>query len=275
MGKRSSYDSILGGNTTLAASLFQSLASDEQTLRLVIDQIAAQGNWAINRKLMNSARFGGYVSGDGSISVESNILIESFVTSAENTEDLWGAVLARLYDYAIDLVLSQTRSADLLVSPEVGDIGTMRVDLSIQRGLRSLESISHFEEFALRRGGVLGAAYSAGLVSFEKAFRIIDEAERFREWLSDLPPDTDIITEYHAAVTRGTVLETLAGRAVRFAFVTGGGLMAGLVSAEAGLAAGASLGAFDTFVLDRIAKGWRPNAFIDELKRRLPHGDHD
>jgi hypothetical protein len=274
-GRKASYESILGGNVAPTANMFRSLASDQQSLRMAIDQIAAEGTWTIDRNKLNAAHFAGHTLDDGSITIDSNVPIEAIVTPTESNGDLWGTVLARLHDYAIDLVLSQTRSADLIVSPEVGDMATMRIDLSIQRGQRSSKSITQFEEFTLRRGGVLGAAYTAGLVSFDKALGIIDEAEKFRGWLNKLPPNADLIAEYHAAVTRGTVLETVAGRAIRYALITGGGLLAGLASAEAGVGATLGLGAFDTFVVDRIARGWRPNAFIDGLKRGLPQGDDD
>jgi|SRR5579859_469575 len=272
-GRRASYARILGGDVSKTTGLFRSLASDDQTLRLAIDQLASQGKWTLDSRRLGAARLGARELDDGTITVESTIPIEAFVTPVDDKEDLWGAVLARLHDYAIDLVLSQNRSADLIVSPEVGDMATSRIDLSLQRGLKSAERISEFEEFTMQRGGVLGEAYASGLVSFERALGIIDDAQRFRTWVNDLPPSADLIREYHEAATKGTILETLAGRAVRFALITGGGVLVGLASAEAGVAASMGLGAFDTFVVDRIARGWRPNAFIEGLKRKLPQRD--
>jgi hypothetical protein len=148
-------------------------------------------------------------------------------------------------------------------------MATKRLDLCLKRGGKSSELISEFEEFTMDRGGALGAAYLAGIVTFEQALGIVDDAQRFRNWLSDVPPSADLIREYHEAVTRKTVLETFGGRAARFALINGGGILAGVTSPVAGVAASLGLGMFDTFVLDRIARGWRPNAFIDGLKRRL------
>lgn len=278
MGRKASFTKILGGDLGETTNLFRSLASDEQTLRLAIDQIASQGKWVVDSEKLGAAHLGAHDLDDGSITIESTVPIEAFVTGAAAGEDLWGTVLARLYDYAIDLVLSQNRSADLIVSPEVGDMATKRIDLSLQRGLRSAEKISEFEEFTMERGSVLGAAYAAGVVDFERALGIVDDAQRFRKWLSKVPPSADLIREYHEAATKGTILDTLGGQAARFALITGGGVVAGLATtahAEVGIATSLGLGAFDTFVVDRWLKGWRPNAFIEGLKRKLPQRDDD
>lgn len=268
-GKKADYKSIFGGEFTQVGDLFCSLASDEQTLRIMIDQIVGEGYSIIDSDRMASARFHVHQIGSNAITVDSSIPIEELVNSREANEDIWGAIFARLHDYAIDLFLSQNRSADLIVSPEVDEMATKRLDLSLKRGGKSSELISQFEEFTMDRGGALGAAYLAGIVTFEQALGIIDDAQKFRKWLSDVPPSADLIREYHEAATRKTVLETFGGRAARFALINGGGILAGVTSPVAGVAVSLGLGMFDTFVLDRIAGGWRPNAFIDGLKRKL------
>ena len=57
-------------------------------------------------------------------------------------------------------------------------------------------------------------------------------------------------------------LDRLPGRAARFALFTSGGAVLDLA---AGLPIGLALGLADTFILDKLVRGWRPNQFIEDV----------
>jgi len=115
----------------------------------------------------------------------------------------------------------------------------------------------------------LSDCYNSGGISFEDALRLIDRTTRFREWLVGLAPDADILAEYHAAIAKEGITDKLPIAAARFAFFTasGAGIDALTGGSGIGTLAGVSLSAFDTFVIDKILKGWRPNMFVETARR--------
>jgi hypothetical protein len=92
----------------------------------------------------------------------------------------------------------------------------------------------------------------------------MDKARKFKEMLQGANPDIGLLQTYVKEVRRASWLDKLGPKTVRFgvASIAGVALEAALptgVSAVAGFA----LGGFDFFLLDKIARGWRPNSFIE------------
>jgi hypothetical protein len=83
--------------------------------------------------------------------------------------------------------------------------------------------------------------------------------------LTKKSPESDLIKEYYAEVTKETVADKLPGKTARFSVFTGLGLAADAVlTGGLGTVTGVSLGALDTFYLDKLLAGWKPNQFIDD-----------
>ena len=71
------------------------------------------------------------------------------------------------------------------------------------------------------------------------------------------------------------MFDKLPGEGLRFSLFTGAGIrvdscLTGGISAAIGVAFG--LG--DTFLLDKLVKGWKPNQYIDEIEKFLKN-NHD
>ena len=65
-------------------------------------------------------------------------------------------------------------------------------------------------------------------------------------------------------------MEKLPTKAYRFGFFTGAGLLADIVVPTGfGTAAGVSIGAADSLLIDKLIKGWKPNQFIDGPMRKF------
>ena len=95
--------------------------------------------------------------------------------------------------------------------------------------------------------------------------QVIRKAEEFKTWLQGVESNSDLLKEYYQAVTKETKLEKLPGKSVRFSLFTGLGLAADATfTGGLGTLAGVSLGALDTFYLDKLIAGWKPNQFIEE-----------
>lgn len=131
--------------------------------------------------------------------------------------------------------------------------------------------ISQFQEIVLSDYKAIGEALKARQIKFSDFLEILQKADKFRDWLQKIEQDKNIVAEYFKAVTTETWVDKLPTKGVRFALFTGAGLLIdAIMPTGLGTATGISLGAGDTFLLDKVLKGWKPNQFVDELKEELP-----
>ena len=260
-----SYDKMLGNQKQFDAT-FCSLATDTDTLRIALAMEAVLSEKSVNQSVIADLNIESH-NFDGEILIVSNI--EPHALVGREPSFGWGNVLATLQDYAIDATVSQRQATDMIGSSEIKDLATRRIDLSLQRAHRSAEKIEGFQNVVFEGAGGLADAYNTGTISFEDSLRLIDRSSKFREWLVGLSPDADILSEYHAAIAKDGITSKLPVAATRFAFFTASGAGIDLLGGGGGLGtlAGVSLSAFDSFVIDKLLKGWRPNMFVETAKR--------
>jgi hypothetical protein len=109
-------------------------------------------------------------------------------------------------------------------------------------------------------GNTVAEAIRGGERTFDDLIKVLDEAERFRGWLRDKEPDADLLYEYYRAVTEPSWISTLPAKVFRWSIAVGlGAAVPGLT----GQLVGAAYGLFDTFLLETLATGWKPNQFVD------------
>jgi hypothetical protein len=87
------------------------------------------------------------------------------------------------------------------------------VDSYLQRRSRSESQLSRFAEVALEAKSIREAVNS-GVVPFSEILRLLDSADKFREWIRKQPPDADLLKEYHQAVIRETWADHLPTKTV-------------------------------------------------------------
>ena len=133
----------------------------------------------------------------------------------------------------------------------------------IRKTNRDINEIDLFQEHIYPAGMKLREAINAGEITFDEALAVISQAKKFQKWLKGLNPDRKLLSEYLAEVSKENWLGKLPGKAFRW--VTMGGLgivVSALLSPAEGTLTSLGLGALDTFLLDKIFKGWRPDQFV-------------
>jgi hypothetical protein len=128
-----------------------------------------------------------------------------------------------------------------------------------------VDQISAFEEMVFDEAHIFADAFNSGLISFAEALKVIDQSRRFRTWAKGLAPDANLLVEYHRATAKDTILNKLPASLARFAIFNGAGILADAAAPGASWATSA----FDTFVIDRLLGGWRPNFFVQNLQKTL------
>jgi hypothetical protein len=94
--------------------------------------------------------------------------------------------------------------------------------------------------------------------------KLLDQAAKFRDWLRAENPCRELLASYVKAATEKTWADALPTKTTRWAVVTGFGVAVDIAFPTGlGTLAGIAVGALDTFFLDKLIQGWRPNHFIE------------
>lgn len=173
-----------------------------------------------------------------------------------------------IHQARVDLEIAAAIGSELLTSELSSRLIEHRLRAALQAGpgaapVNRLRDIALFQTVVLQ-GHRLGDAVRSGHKKLEAVFELVERARRFRSWLAERPADSSLLTEYYAAVTRESWVERLPGKPLRFAMFTALGLVVDAVAPTGvGTAIGVALGAADTFLVDRLVKGWNPGQFVD------------
>ncbi|HUS01891.1 MAG TPA: hypothetical protein VMY77_09200 [Chitinophagaceae bacterium] len=98
----------------------------------------------------------------------------------------------------------------------------------------------------------------------------LSKAERYKQWLRDLPHDSNLIAEYCEKVEEKTILEKLPFKAIRFYIFNALGEIINNLNPALGIPMGVVLNGFDTFLVGNLVKQWKPNQFVEnDLKPLL------
>jgi len=162
-------------------------------------------------------------------------------------------------DYMGELVTSSANSA--LIRLKHFDF--------MRRRAKSENQYHMFENVVLNDARTVREVVNSKERSITELFRLLDDGAKFREWMHSQHPDAQHVREYYDQVNKETWIGRLPGKSLRFVFFTGAGMLADMVAPTGfGTAAGVGLGAADSFLLDKLLRGWRPSQFIEgPLKR--------
>ena len=158
------------------------------------------------------------------------------------------------------LNLAARSNADLETSR--GDAALVAASLAavVQGRAMTCENVELFQRMAFANGHAIADAVNRGDRSFSDVIALLQKAEEFRKWLAERPPTVELINAYYRDATKDWWVSTLPAKILRWVVTTAGGAM---VAGPVGGVVGAALGAADTFVVDRLLGGWRPNQFVD------------
>jgi hypothetical protein len=265
--KASRYAKMLGGEMESHQRLV-SLVKDQDTLKLFVRGWAIANGQRVNEQALQLAEISLIELGER-FAILSTVSLEQMVAGWKPSET-WDTILNNIQDYAVDLYLSNAHSADIITAPEISEVASARVDLSLQRAAQNSAQISAFEEMVFDDAHGFADAINGGLISFSEALKVIDQSRRFRTWTKGLSPDANLISEYHKAVTKDTMLQKFPFSVARFAFFNGVGMAADGAAPGTGLISSA----IDTFIVERIFRGWRPNFFVRNIQKTLKKAEN-
>ncbi len=169
-----------------------------------------------------------------------------------------------------DTFIAASFESEIVTSELYSNLMQLQLNTSIQRRIESQEEIDTFHEYAIQETRSIGDAFSLGIITRRELLKILEEGEQFRDWLNRIGGDKSMIGEYHKDNLPKGVFEKLPGKTTRFVIFEGMGVLADVMGAGgAGTIAAVGLAAFDTFYLDKMMAGWKPNQYIDNTIKPL------
>ena len=167
-------------------------------------------------------------------------------------------------------------NAEIAVHPIERAIQARAVDAVISRHIHSQTQIESFTELTLADGHAIREAVNSGAVPFTAVLKLLDSADKFRHWLHQQPPDTNLVRAYYQETIKNTWAEKLPVKSTRWSIFTGIGLgIDALGAGGLGTAASVAVSAVDAFLIDKLTKGWKPHQFVEKDLKSLFAPEND
>jgi hypothetical protein len=164
-------------------------------------------------------------------------------------------LLGGLVDARADTTLASYYGGDFHTSAVNSDIVRIRHAELLKRSGISATERTQFKDIVLPDYPTIREVINSGERSFDEFLKLLDKSDKFRESIHRMSPDANLVHEYFNEVTKEGWISSVPAKTVRYVLVFAVGLSHPVV--------GAALSWADTFLLDKMGKGWRPNHFVD------------
>jgi len=195
-------------------------------------------------------------------------LNEAFHTVVDPKEDTLtvARILAEIQDARADTFFAAYYMAEPVTGPLSSEIMMLKHFEFLRQRKSNADDIELFNELIVPDFPTLRETINSQERSFEEFVKFLPKAAKFKKFLNQANPDVGLIKSYQDEVTAKSWVETLPGKAIRFVVASGTGLAA---SALIGPVGGVGVGLANTFLLDRLLKGWKPSRFIEGPYRKF------
>jgi hypothetical protein len=164
-----------------------------------------------------------------------------------------------------DIYIASHFDSELVTTKLYSDFINQQLEEIIRQRTTSQKNLDLFGEYVLADCHSIGDAFVEGIITTKELKGLLKKADKFRDWLIKVPEDKNLIGEYYKESTRETFVDKLPVKTTRFVIFEGIGITLDLLGAGGlGTVAATALSAVDSFVLDKLIKGWKPSQFIDE-----------
>lgn len=172
-------------------------------------------------------------------------------------------LLSSLLDTRVDLSFSAKYDSDLVTTSTFSELKNFKFSSILSGRVKNIDEIELFQRVHLQTHS-LREVINSGERKFDEFIKILDEAQKFKQWLEGVDPEIGLLREYYVSATENNWVGKLPGKTTRFSIFNGLGFMAE-VFAPSGIAltSALALSAADTFLLDKLLQGWRPSHFVE------------
>ncbi|MCK9199828.1 MAG: hypothetical protein M0P59_05970 [Gallionella sp.] len=163
-------------------------------------------------------------------------------------------LLTNILEARADLALSSFYGGDFVTSAVTSSIIQVKHAELLRRSIINETSLKQFSEIILPDSPCLAEVIDSGEQSFDDFLKLLDRAARFKDWLKSVNPDEGLIKTYMRDVASEGWIQKLPAKSLRYMFTTALGATNPVTSLVSGFA--------DTFLVEKLLAGWRPNHFV-------------
>jgi hypothetical protein len=179
-------------------------------------------------------------------------------------------ILVHLLGMERELYFSSSRLSELASSGLSAKLAEQKIDYVISRSMKSSETLKNFTGLIFNNSKAVREAVNANRIDLVDLISVLRKSKEFKKWIVGVKPEEDLIKSYYEEVTKKTFVDKLPGKSIRWGIFTGLGLAADTVATGGfGTIAGITIGALDTFYVDKLISGWKPNQFIEQDVKKL------
>lgn len=164
-------------------------------------------------------------------------------------------ILTHVLDARADTALAAHYGGEFYTSESSSITIRARYRELLQRIGLDKEELREFKEIVIPDMPSVREALNSGGRTFDEFLSLLDKSQKFREWVHGINPDEKVVQAYLRETVSQGWFSKLPSKMVRYVLAS----LVGAVSPPAGYAAAAA----DTFLLEKIFSGWRPNHFVD------------
>lgn len=219
--------------------------------------------------LPGNFRFGTFTMPDGSFVVDTNLDYGAINAEYHKTVPISHSsindafILSRILDARADIQLAADYMSEFVTDSTNAAVVQRRMNGLFRRRDKSASDISAFQDVVLQDAMALRDVINSGERDFGEFLNVLEKGDKFKEWLRERNADEGLLKEYQRELSKESWFNSLPSRAARFSFFAATGLGLEALLGGTGVATGVALSAADAFLLDRLAKGWKPSQFIE------------
>ena len=164
-------------------------------------------------------------------------------------------LLSNILEARADLALASFYGGDFVSSEVTSAIVQLRYSEILRRRNLNEDQRANFHEVTLPDYPSLRETIDSGQRSFKDFLLLLDKAVRFKEWLKSASLDEGLVRSYMADMTKEGWIQSVPAKTVRYLFTLALDAHNPIVGAGAAIA--------DSFIVDKLLGGWRPNHFVE------------
>jgi|GEM_PF-2528279 len=208
--------------------------------------------------LIDELRFNVEVRSDGRLNIESNIDIQNYPFLDPSS------IVLNIGTAIENIKIACSNSSELSIPLLNSKIIAVKVNSLITTATKSAKDIEMFQYAEFPNSPSLHAIINDRHRSMREFLQVLKEGEKFKDWLTGLGEGNKIVQEYIAKMNEKSWLQSVPSKAGRFYLVQGISTILKATGTLEGIAAGIGLSAANTFLVEKLLKGWKPNHFIEE-----------
>lgn len=139
----------------------------------------------------------------------------------------------------------------------------------IEKGFQNRKEIKVFNHFVFDDSWALREAINRKDIHVKAIMDTLRKARQYKQWLRDLPNDSNLMREYVKKIQEKSVLERLPAKAIRFYLFSGLAAILGATNPEIAIPLSIGANAFESLFFDMLIKKWTPSQFVENELRPL------